>query len=277
MDTTLDKLNGNWAAGRFVCLGLDPQIGSIPQAVQKHSPAETIIAFNRAIIEVTSDLVAAYKPNVAFYERYGAEGHRALEVTIRCIRDHNPKAVIIVDAKRADIGNTNSGYVDALFDLLGADATTLNPYLGEDALSPFLEREDKFSFILCRTSNRGAGEFQDLDVNGERLFEHVARRVADVWNKRNNLGLVIGATSPRELSDLRERVPRLPLLIPGVGAQGGDVDEVIRSVRAGGPPNVLINSSRAILYADNSAEFATRARQVAMELGSSLAEGLSDG
>jgi orotidine-5'-phosphate decarboxylase len=275
MPTTLQALHRHWDDGRFVCLGLDPQIKSIPEVVKQPSDIDTIVAFNRAIIEATHDVVAAYKPNVAFFEAYGAEGWRALEATVVSIRQHNPRVVIILDAKRGDIGSTNTGYVTSAFDTLGADATTLNPYLGRESLKPYLQRTDRMMFILCRTSNDGANEFQDLPVcGGMKLFEYVAERVAREWNTSGNLGLVVGATSPNELQSIRRLVPELPLLIPGVGAQGGDVDAVVRAVRSAGRPNILVNSSRAILYADRTADFATKARQVASELSRSLAEGL---
>jgi orotidine-5'-phosphate decarboxylase len=237
------------------------------------SATATIVAFNRAVVEATSDLVAAYKPNIAFYEGFGPAGLGALHETIATIRALNPDVVIILDAKRADIGHTNTGYVTAAFEYLGVDATTINPYLGFDSLTPYAAQHDKLMFVLCRTSNTGAGEFQDLIIDGDPLFLHVARRVATHWNgDARNFGLVVGATSPQELALIRREAPELPLLIPGVGAQGGDVASVARAVLTAGEPNVLVNSSRGILYHE-SAEAGTTAsiRRAAMELAEALA------
>lgn len=262
----------HWSAGRFVCVGLDPQIEKIPEHLKQGRPSDTIIAFNRAIIESTCDLVAAYKPNVAFYERFGVDGYNALRETVLTIRSLNPGVPVILDAKRADIGNTNAGYVDSIFKDLAADGTTVNPYLGFEALSPFSELADKIHFVLCRTSNPGAGEFQDLRVDDQPLYMHVARHVAESWNANQNFGLVVGATSPAELTEIRTAVPTLPLLIPGVGAQGGDVAAVAASVRSAGTPNVLVNSSRGILFADTGTGFADAARRAAMDLSNALTD-----
>jgi len=256
-------------------VGLDPQLREIPGSVSTSSPADTIVAFNRAIVDATADVVAAYKPNLAFYEEFGADGLRALERTVEVIRDHGD-AVVILDAKRADIGSTNEGYARSLFDHFGADAITINPYFGQEAVQPFLDYAGKIVFVLCRTSNKGASEFQDLDVGGTPLYMHVARQVAEHWARSSaTLGLVVGATKPAELQQIRAVDQRLPLLIPGVGAQGGEPAAVIRSVLAGGTPSVLVNSSRQILYADKdkTADFAAKSRQAAVALADTLREG----
>ncbi len=274
MNRALDKLDQHWSAGRFVCVGLDPQLDRIPSHMQQGTAAETIIAFNRAIIEATADVVAAYKPNVAFYERYGAEGVTALIETVATIEELSPSAAVVIDAKRADIGSTNTGYVAAAFDVLSGDAMTVNPYLGIEALSPFKEQRERLMFVLCRTSNPGAGEFQDLLVDGEPLYLRVADQVARSWNEFGNFGLVVGATSPGELAQLRRRHSDLPLLIPGIGAQGGDVESVCGAIRLAGSPNILVNSSRAILYADSGFGAADAAREAAIALSNSVRDGL---
>jgi len=275
--TSLDQLKAHWSEGRFLCVGLDPDIDLIPPHIHQGRATDTIVAFNRAVVEATSNIVAAYKPNIAFYERFGPAGISALQETIATIRDLNPEVVVILDAKRGDIGNTNRGYVDSTFEYFGVDGTTVNPYLGFEALRPYADMRDKLMFVLCRTSNEGAEEFQGLVCNGEPLFLHVARRVSEHWNRdANNFGLVVGATSPEELALVRKEVPELPLLIPGIGAQGGDVASVSRAIRSTGEPNVLINSSRGILYAESSAGgMASAIRKAATELADSLASSLS--
>lgn len=275
--TTLERLSSHWREGRFLCIGLDPDLKKIPTHIHQGRTTETILAFNRAVIEATGDLVAAYKPNIAFYERFGAVGLSVLKETIATIRDLSPDAVVILDAKRADIGNSNRGYVDATFTYLGADATTVNPYLGFEALKPYAELKSHLMYVLCRTSNDGAGEFQDLDVDGEPLFLRVARNVATNWNTSGNFGLVVGATSPDELALVRREVPSLPLLIPGVGRQGGDPAVVARVIASTGTtPNVLINVSRNVLEVEATrAGLSAAMRRAASDLSGLLASGLS--
>jgi orotidine-5'-phosphate decarboxylase len=275
--TTTEKLEAHWAAGRFLCVGLDPDIRLIPPHLQQGRAVDTIVAFNRTVIEATCDLVAAYKPNMAFFERYGAAGYAALQETLATINDLSPRVTVVLDGKRGDIGNTNNGYVESTFDHLGADATTINPYLGFDAIRPYAQRRDRLMYVLCRTSNEGSSEFQELIIDDEPLFLHVARRVGEVWNTEgSNFGLVVGATSPQELARVREVVPHLPLLIPGVGAQGGDVKSVTRAVSVAGRPNVLVNASRSVLYHSvESAAFPGAIRRAAGELADALYSGLS--
>lgn len=203
---------------------------------------------NRQVVDATYDLVCAYKPNTAFYEARGAAGWADLKRIIDYIRLKNPLIPIIADAKRADIGTTNEGYVAAFFDDLGCDGVTVNPYLGREALKPFLERGDKGIIVLCKTSNEGSGEFQNLLVGGRQLWEIVADTVAHTWNENHNCLLVAGATYPHELEKIRQIVgDEMWLLIPGVGAQGGDVGQAVRAASNSRGTGMIINSSRAII------------------------------
>src|SRR3989344_1896614 len=229
----MKMLETQWDKGNFVCVGLDSEFGKIPESAFRSgnecdvSFANTVVAFNRAILEATKDLVCAYKPNIAFYETHGEEGIAALHRTIADIRVIAPDVPVILDAKRADIGNTNTGYIQMAFKYLQTDAITVHPYLGAEALKPFLDRADKGIIVLCRTSNPGAGEFQDLKVwakgglygKQRLLYQHVAHQVAEEWNGNGNCCLVVGATYPKELADVRDRVGDMPFLIPGVGFQ----------------------------------------------------------
>lgn len=256
-------LETQWSCDKFVCVGLDTEFDKIPESVRRDhvSVESTIVTFNRAIVEATSDLVCAYKPNTAFYEAHGAEGIAALKKTIADIHAIAPDVPVILDAKRADIGNTNSGYVNAAFDFLRADAITVHPYLGAEALKPFLERAEKGVIVLCRTSNPGAGEFQDLLVNGEPLYRLVARRVASEWNKNGNCLLVVGATYPNELREVRQLVGDMPILIPGIGAQGGDVEKTVTAGKDSRGHGIIVNSSRGIIFASKDEDFAEAARR----------------
>ncbi|PIZ02516.1 orotidine-5'-phosphate decarboxylase [Candidatus Gottesmanbacteria bacterium CG_4_10_14_0_8_um_filter_37_24] len=211
-------------------------------------------------------MVCAYKPNSAFYEAQGEEGIRQLKQTVYFVKENYPKIPVILDAKRADIGNTNEGYVKFAFDHLGADAITLHPYLGKDALKPFLERRDKGLFILCRTSNSGAGEFQDLEIDGKPLYQVIAAKVAKDWNYNGNCGLVVGATYPKELDIVRHIVGNIPILIPGIGAQGGDLEKTVQAGVDKTGLNALINSSRGIIFASTGVNFAEKAREEALKL-----------
>jgi orotidine-5'-phosphate decarboxylase len=251
---------------------LDTLAERIPESISPNrSPRQRVVDFNASIVESTSDLVCAYKPNSAFYEALGEEGFGAIRETISAIREIAPEVPVILDAKRADIGSTNLGYVTAIFEELQADAVTVHPYLGGEALEPFLQREDKMVFVLARTSNPGAGEFQDLLTDGIPLYRRVARSVATQWNERGNCGLVVGATYPRELELVRSDVPAdLPILIPGIGAQGGDLNAVIAAHRVAESNSFLINASRSVLYASSGEDFALAARREALALASSI-------
>jgi orotidine-5'-phosphate decarboxylase len=247
-----DKLlNASRKNNSWLCIGLDPDPELMPEV--------DVLEFNRAIIGATSDLVCAYKPNLAFYEALGIDGLRILEKTIKQVPGRIP---VIGDAKRGDIGNTAKAYARALFSVLGFDAATVSPYLGFDSVEPFVSYEDKGIFILCRTSNKGALDFQSLMTNGLPLYEIVAQK-AQQWDTHGNIGLVVGATYPDELKRVRSMCPDMPLLIPGIGAQGGDLASAVGyGVDARGE-NAIINVSRQILYASTGNDFAQAARTVA--------------
>jgi len=265
----LELIEAQWTRGKHVCVGLDVDVARLPAHLDG-SPAERCVAFARDIVDATAEVAAAYKPNAAFFEALGADGPAALRDVIRHIHRATEDAPVIVDAKRADIANSNNGSVHYVFDYLAADAVTLHPYLGHEAVRPFLERADKGIFVLCRTSNPGAGELQDLNVAGSPLFLHVATLVKSDWNYNLNCGLVVGATYPAELATIRTRIPDLPLLIPGVGAQGGDLEATVRAAFAAGELRALVNASRAVLYASGGRDFASAARAAADDLHTSI-------
>lgn len=264
----MNLLERQWERDAFLCVGLDPVIEQIPTGIQGGSVGERILAFNKVIIDATYDIAGSYKPNSAFYEAYGDEGLRALKETVRYINEKVPETPVILDAKRADIGNTNNGYVQAAFDDIGADAITVHPYLGSEALEPFLNRVDKGIIVLARTSNKGAGEIQDIAVDGEPLYMRVARRVADHWNTHNNCALVVGATYPEELKKIREAVGDMPILIPGVGAQGGDLEKSVLYGKNSKNQGIMIAVSRAVIFASPGADFGEVARAKAQEFDS---------
>lgn len=248
----------------LLCVGLDPDPSLMPKI--------TISQFNKAIIEATSDLVCAYKPNLAFYEALGMEGLKALQETIEFIPGHIP---IIGDAKRGDIGNTAKAYARGLFESFGFDAATVNPYLGFDSIEPFLKYENKGVFILCRTSNPGAMDFQNFaDASGRHLYEKVAQKASE-WNIHGNIGLVVGATYPQELKEIRKLCPEMPLLIPGVGAQGGDLALAVKDGVDAHGEKAIINASRQVLYASTGKDFAEAAQRAARELRDRINEVLS--
>ncbi len=245
----------------LLCVGLDTDSAKIPQFLQ--SSESPLLEFNRAIIKATKDFVCCYKPNSAFYEAAGIEGIKALEKTLEEIPSDIP---VILDAKRGDIGNTSRLYAQASFEALGADAVTLSPYMGFDTLEPFLEYEDKAVFVLVKTSNKSSKDFQDLIVEGEeRLFEKVASAL-EGWQAESKacIGAVVGATHPADLQRVREIMPAAPILLPGLGAQGGDAKA---TVEAGLGPSasaaVVINSSRGIIFASNGEDFAEKAGEAA--------------
>jgi orotidine-5'-phosphate decarboxylase len=251
----IDKLlNASRKHKSWLCIGLDPD----PELM----PAVDVLQFNKAIIEATSDLVCAYKPNLAFYEALGTAGPAILEKTVKYMPGDIP---VIGDAKRGDIGNTAKAYAKALFLVLGFDAATVNPYLGYDSLEPFINYQDKGVFILCRTSNKGATDFQNLCTNGLPLYEAVAQK-AQEWNVHGNIGLVVGATYPEELRKVRSICPEMPLLIPGIGAQGGDLALAVGYGANAHGEKAIINVSRQILYASREKDFARAARNVAEKI-----------
>lgn len=243
----------------FLCIGLDPDLTKLPKHLLKFD--DPIFEFNKAIIEATSDLCVAYKPNIAFYEQFGAKGWESLEKTIKII----PKdCLIIADAKRGDIGNTSKYYAKAFFENLNCDAITVAPYMGSDSVTPFLEFKNKWVILLALTSNQGAYDFQFHGEENYPLFTQVLKKSQE-WGNINNLMYVVGATKPEELLKIRKIVPDHFLLIPGIGAQGGNLDEVVRY----GSTNVcglLVNSSRGILYAGGDEKFVEFSRQEALKL-----------
>ncbi len=239
-----------------VSVGLDSQLDRLPEQLRDHDLPQW--AFNRRIIDATHEHAACYKPNAAFYE--SADGWRSLRETVAYA--HGKNVPVLLDAKRADIGNTTRQYAQILDEV---DAITVNPYMGRDSLQPFLDRSDKGVFVLCRTSNPGGADLQDLELaTGEPVYERVAA-LADLWNTHNNVGLVVGATAPEELAELRESVPSLPFLVPGVGAQGGDAEAAVEhGLRRDGVG--LVNSSRGIIFAGEGEQFAAAAGQSAKRL-----------
>lgn len=248
MPTFIDKLKTKWNEGKFLCVGLDSSDLSLIQKVS----------------DATDDLVCAYKINSAFFEAEGASGWESLKKIIQHITKNYPDVPIILDAKRGDIGNTNEAYVKAIFDNLGVDAVTVSPYLGKESLQPFLERMDKGIFVLVKTSNPGAGEFQDLNIDGKSLYQIVAEHVAS-WNTTGNCGVVVGATYPEELSKVRHIVGDIPILIPGIGAQGGDLEAALKNGLDSKKQGLIINSSRGIISAQDP-------KKVAQDLDSKIRE-----
>lgn len=257
----LDKLLvTSRANSSLLCIGLDVVLESLPDGLPR-TPAG-VVQFNRAIVDATADLVCAYKPNLAFYEAMGPAGMEALAAT----REFIPSSIpVIADAKRGDVGHTARAYARAIFDVYGFDAVTVNPYLGRDALDPFFDYADRGVFVLCRTSNPGARDLQDLSVDGVPLYRLVAQLVRD-WNRNENAGLVVGATFPREIAEVRAIAPGLPLLVPGVGAQAGDLSAAVRAGVDAQGELAIINSSRQVLYASAGRDFALAARRIAASL-----------
>lgn len=261
--TFIAKLAAAWQHNdSLICVGLDPDLQRLPAHLPK-TPAG-ILDFNCAIIDATADLVCAYKPQIAYFAACAAED--ALAQTIRYIQQKYPQIPVILDAKRGDIGSTAAQYAEEAFVRYGADAVTINPYMGYDSAEPFLRYADKGVVILCRTSNPGAADYQDLDVQGGKLYEKLARDVAQRWNSHGNCLLVMGATWPEQVAKVRELVGSMPLLVPGVGAQGGDVAALVQAGRTAQGTGLVINSSRAILYASNGPDFAAAARETTWQL-----------
>lgn len=246
----IDKLNKRiGTVNSLACVGLDSDFDKIPERFRALEFPQ--FEFNKYIIEQTHEYVCAFKPNSAFYEARGEQGMRELKLTIDYINQNYSDIVTILDAKRADIGSTNKGYVAAIFDWLGFDATTLHPYLGREALAPFLERADKACIILCRTSNPGAGELQDLKIGKKPLWLTVAEKVSKEWNENNNCMLVIGATYPKEMNIIRQIVGNMVFLVPGVGAQEGSVKEIVKAGMDNERNGLIISSSRQIIFSDD--------------------------
>ncbi|MEC8958969.1 MAG: orotidine-5'-phosphate decarboxylase [Chloroflexota bacterium] len=267
----LDK--ASTATQSLVCVGLDPDLARMP--------IPDVFEFNRAIVDATAGSVCAYKPNLAFYEAMGLAGLEDLQKTITYIRTAAPTAIIIGDAKRGDIGPSAKAYAKALFEVWGFDAITINAWGGQDTVAPFIEDEAKGVFVWCRGSNPGSANFQDVQIVADDtsmpLYRNMALACQD-WDINGNIGLVVGATVPEQLQEVRAACPAMPFLIPGVGAQGGDLEAAVRHGTDSRGRGALINSSRGIIYASNGADFAQAAAQEADKLRTSINEVLeSDG
>lgn len=266
--TFIQALQQRWdETGSLVCVGLDPEPAKFPARFA--GDPDAIFAFCRDIADATAQYVCCFKPQIAHFAARGAEG--ALERLIAHIHARHPRIPVILDAKRGDIGSTAEQYATEAFDRYGADAVTANPYLGRDSVQPFLDRADKGVVILCRTSNAGAGDLQDLSVthdgrDARPLYQHVAEKVAREWNGHGNCALVLGATWPEQLREVRAIVGDLPFLVPGVGAQGGDVEAVVTNARTTDGTGLIVSSSRAILYASNGGDYAQAAADAARAL-----------
>jgi orotidine-5'-phosphate decarboxylase len=246
----------------LLCVGLDPELEKIPAHIR--ALPQPLFEFNRRIVDATADLACCFKPQFAHYAALGAEDQ--LLATIRYIHELHPGLPVILDSKRGDIGSTAAKYAQESFERYGADAVTVNPYLGSDSVEPYLAWRDRGVIVLCRTSNPGARDFQDLAADGKRLYRHVAERVAQEWNRNGQCMLVIGATYPEELAEIRAVVGAVPFLVPGVGAQGGDVAAAVRAGRTADGFGLVINSSRGIIYAGSGEGFAEAAREAARQL-----------
>ena len=264
--TFIESLNAAWASNNsLLCVGLDPDPAKFP-AHLKGKP-NAILEFCKSIADATADLACCFKPQIAYFAANRAEDQ--LEALIAHIHANHPGVPVILDAKRGDIGSTAEQYAVEIFERYQADAITVNPYMGKDSVDPYLAYPDKGVILLCRTSNPGGSDLQFLDVGGKKLYEHVAELVATKWNTTGQCALVVGATFPGEIARVREIVGDLPLLVPGIGAQGGDVEATLKAGKTanGGKPGtgLMINSSRAILYAGKDENFATAARKAAVE------------
>ena len=263
-NTFNQQLQSAWASqGSMLCVGFDPDPKRLPLSLQ--GKPEGIYEFCREIADATADLVCAFKPQFAYFASQRAEAQ--LEKLIKHLKDKYPHIPVILDSKRGDIGSTADHYALEAFDRYGADAVTVNPYMGFDTIEPYLKHAGKGVIVLCRTSNPGGSDLQFLNVapNGEPLYLHVAKLAAQQWNSSGQISLVVGATFPDEIAKVRAIVGEMPLLIPGIGAQGGDIDATVSAGKVAGKPGtgMIINSSRAILYASSGADFAQAAREVA--------------
>ena len=246
----------------FLCIGLDVDLNKIPKHLLKEN--DPIFAFNKSIIDATHHLCVAYKPNTAFYEAYGIKGWQALEKTINYLNEKHPEIFTIADAKRGDIGNTSTMYAKAFFEDLAFDSVTVAPYMGKDSIEPFLAFENKHTILLALTSNQGAFDFQTKKVDGKELYKQVLE-TSKTWKNTENLMYVVGATKAEYLSDIRNIIPDSFLLVPGVGAQGGNLQEVCK-YGMNDSVGLLINSSRGIIYASNQTDFAEAAAKKSEEL-----------
>lgn len=263
MRSFMDRVQTRWQhADTLVCVGLDPEPAKFPSKFA-YDP-DAIFNFCRDIIDATAPYVCAFKPQIAHFAAAHAE--EALRMLIMHIGFRYPDIPVILDSKRGDIGSTAQHYASEAFDRYCADAVTVNPYLGRDSVQPFLDRADKGVVILCRTSNPGAGDLQDMVVGGRPLYQHVAEKIARDWNDNGNCALVVGATWPEQLRDVRALVGNVPFLVPGIGAQGGDVQAVVTNAKTADGTGLIVSSSRAILYASNNHDYADAAANAARDL-----------
>ncbi|MEI2454018.1 MULTISPECIES: orotidine-5'-phosphate decarboxylase [Lysobacter] len=259
----MQTLRNRWQqAGTLVCVGLDPEPTRFPARFA--GDADAVFAFNRDIVDATAEYACAFKPQIAHFAALGAEA--ALNRLIEHIHAAHPGIPVILDSKRGDIGSTAQHYAAEAFDRYRADAVTANPYLGRDSVQPFLDRAERGVVVLCRTSNPGAGDLQDLIVDGRPLYQRVAEKVAREWNGHGNCALVVGATWPAQLREVRAIVGEMPFLVPGVGAQGGDVEAVVSNAKTADGSGLMVSSSRAILYASSGDDYAAAAAAAAREL-----------
>lgn len=260
--TFIESLNAAWQKNNsLLCVGLDPDPAKFPMHL-KGAP-DSIFEFCKRIVDATADAVCCFKPQIAYFAAHRAE--EQLEDLIAHIHTNHPGIPVILDAKRGDIGSTAEQYAVEVFERYRADAITVNPYMGKDSVDPYLAYPDKGVILLCRTSNPGGSDLQFLDVGGKKLYEHVAELVATKWNTTGQCALVVGATFPGEIAQVRKIVGDLPLLVPGIGAQGGDVEATVKAGRTTAGTGLMINSSRAILYAGKGEDFAEVARRAAIE------------
>ena len=263
----MQHLRTRWQqADTLVCVGLDPEPAKFPAKFS--GDADAVFAFCRDIADATAEYACAFKPQIAHFAALGAED--ALARLIAHLHAAHPGVPVILDAKRGDIGSTAQRYAVEAFGRYGADAVTVNPYLGRDSVQPFLDHAERGVVILCRTSNPGAGDLQDLDVAGRPLYQHVAETIARDWNANGNCALVVGATWPAQLAEVRAIVGDMPLLVPGVGAQGGDAEAVVRNARSADGTGLLVSSSRVILYASTGDDYADAAAAAARHLRDTL-------
>ncbi len=274
------KVQSRWDRSLFLCVGLDGSADKLPSFLASQAGEDGLFEFNRQLIEATAEFTAVYKPNIAFYEQSGPPGLVALKRTCDWLKSRYPEIPILLDAKRGDLANTNESYAAAFFNYYKVDAVTVQPYMGAGVLAPFLDRPEKSVFVLCHTSNPDSAQIQGLtvaatgDYPAEPLYHRVARLASSSeWNYNGNIGLVAGATFPAELREIRELAPHLPFLIPGIGAQGGDINQVLEYGLDERGAGVLINASRSIIYASKGEDFAEAAAREAANLARAMREG----
>lgn len=269
--TFIEKLNAAWTDHQsLLCVGLDPDVSRFPPELA--GKPDAILSFCKAMIDATADLACSFKPQIAYFAALRAEDQ--LEEICRYIKTRYPTIPLVLDAKRGDIGATAEQYAREAFERYEADAVTVNPYMGFDSVAPYMEWKDKGAIVLCRTSNAGGSDLQFLDVGGKPLYQHVARLVADKWNVNGQCSLVVGATFPNELAQVREIIGDMPLLVPGIGAQGGDIAATVGAGKTANGNGMMINSSRAILYAKTTGTetYTEAARRVAQETRDAINE-----